>query len=93
MKMERSDYAALLGLIEGTNAQRGVDLQELRRSYTRSGLSENRFYHDLLWSVPYAARQAWFDRGIYDYLDDSHIRTALKRVFEELTAEKRETAS
>ncbi|MBV6635494.1 MAG: hypothetical protein KI788_06290 [Mameliella sp.] len=85
MKMKSDDYAALLGLIEGTMTERGVDLREQLASYRRSGLSDARFYHDMLWSCPYAARQTWFDRGIYSYLDDSHIRTALKRVFKELT--------
>ena len=46
--------------------------------YDRRGLSERRALFDLLYAIPYSARSEWFELGIYDYLNDDHIFTALK---------------
>ena len=36
-----------------------------------------------LWLCDQHDRQEWFDRGIYDYLNDDNITTALKRAIRE----------
>lgn len=44
-------------------------------------LSPKRRLWDSFWSIPYTARQSWFDRHrIYETMDDSHIETALRRI-------------
>ena len=48
-------------------------------------LSEKRIRWDLLWNVPHSLRVVWFD-AVYQYLDDTHIDTALKAVVKQLTA-------
>ena len=68
MKMTPQDFAALEHLIK----QRPV--------IPRGQMSETRWLFDHLYSIPQDARQAWFDRGIYTYLDDSNIEAALRRI-------------
>ena len=68
MKMTPQDFAALDHLIRQ------------QPPIPRDGLSETRWLFDHLYAIPGAARQEWFDRGIYDYLDDSHIESALRRI-------------
>ena len=57
-------------------------LVELLAKYQCLPVTVNPWNH--LYACAPKARQAWFDRGIYDYLDDTHIHTALKRAINEL---------
>ena len=77
MKMKPKHYQAL----------RAIVLQDHRpteASYLEQGLSAKRYRWDLLWNAP--GRRAWFDSGVYDYLDDTHIDTALRRIVQESQA-------
>ena len=79
MKMRKDDFEALRGLI------RAHPLGTHKQVYLDRGLSQTRFVFDHLWAIPNGPRQEWFDRGIYTYLDDTHIETALRRIVKELS--------
>lgn len=85
MKMYPSDYRALRDMVEAHLKRHKVNLRRVREDYDQAGLSETRFVFDMFYAVPGAERRDWFDRGIYDYLNDDHIRTALRRVVQELS--------
>jgi hypothetical protein len=78
--MTDADYAALLALL------REHLFKATEADYIVSGHSTRRWAFDHLWAVPYDSRSEWFNRGIYAYLDDDHIHTALKRAIKEMAA-------
>ena len=80
MKMKDSDLAALELALSTVELPKHLTFDGVKQSYLDEGLSERRFRFDCLWAIPQANRQAWFDRGIYDYLNDDHIHTALKSI-------------
>jgi hypothetical protein len=48
----------------------------------REPLTYRRFIWNRLWRIPHNLRDEWFSaHGIYRYLDDTHIETALRRIF------------
>jgi len=85
MKMTPADYAALETMIRGKYSPESIE--ESRKEYAGWGLTPRRFRFDVLFSIPYPARQSWFDRGIYTYLNDDHIDTALKKILARLLTE------
>ena len=78
MKMTSADYDALKSMIQETLPPKV--LGEEKQIYAENYWSDRRFRFDLLYAIPQTLRQAWFDRGIYAYLDDDHIHTALKKI-------------
>lgn len=80
MKMTKQHFDGLSKLVTETLAQRGLSVADVQKQYADAGLSDTRRRFDCLYAIPFADRQAWFDTGVYDYLDDSHIETALKRI-------------
>ena len=80
MKMKDIDFQILDALIHKTMHEEGTSLQSHRAEYAARDLSARRARWDCLWLVPRGELQAWFDRGIYGYLNDDHINTALKRI-------------
>ena len=74
MKMKKEHYQQLRAIIQAAPHHR------FHRAY-----SDKRNRWDLLWRLPLGARQDWFsDNCIYDYLEDTHIDTALKQIVREL---------
>lgn len=50
--------------------------------YRASGYTSRRYRWDRLWLIPFAPRSAWFDDFlIYASMDDTHIDTALRKIF------------
>jgi len=74
MKMHKNDYEALRRLVFAH------PLPATAADYAEQGLSRRRWLFDQLWHIPQKPRQEWFDRGIYMYLNDDHILTALSRI-------------
>ncbi|NMZ63393.1 hypothetical protein HBN99_03535 [Pseudomonas oryzihabitans] len=75
MKMKTEHFESLRRLIERFQKE---DLEQGRKHYQEKGLTARRYRFDVLYSIPRGDRQAWFDQGVYDYLNDDHIDTALK---------------
>ena len=78
LKMKPEDYNELSRLIKKGSAYR--NLRDYKLLCKHDGESETRMRWDMLWAIPRDERAAWFARGIYDYLDDSHIDSALKAI-------------
>lgn len=78
MKMKHNDFRALEAAIASIPFSETFD--GMHDNYRKAGLSDRRFRFDCLYSIPAVNRHAWFDRGIYEYLDDDHIHTALKKI-------------
>lgn len=83
MKMVDSDYKELSDLIGDVRDKVGVQrLAIYRRSLAfdaRVKDQDKRYRWDLVWAIPTIKRNAWFDQ-VYQYLDDTHIDTALRRI-------------
>ena len=85
MKMNNSAYRVLTGLIANVLTELDKPIDEFAQAYKTDGLTNKRFRWDILWAIPPKSRRDWFKiHGIYDYLDDSHIDTALRSVCREL---------
>ena len=89
MKMKPEHYAQLKSLIQQVATEErqihGRDVRQNWDHYHRRGHTDMRFFWDHLWGIRPQQRREWFDdNGIYDYLDDRHITTALKRILGEL---------
>ena len=68
MKIRPTDYAALDSAIRTVwNPTRHAD-------YRANGLSDTRFYWDMLWESGFAVTP------LYAYLADSHIETAIRAI-------------
>ena len=79
MKMLPTEYSVLSKLIAG------IYNPLKREEYRQAGLSDTRYYMDHLWTIPHIPRQEWFDTfGIYNYLDDTHILTAVRDIVKQL---------
>lgn len=86
MKITKQDYADLCAMLDAHAITRPWNtVAEAYTAYTRGGFTQKRFRWDLLFSVPYRIRVVWFDR-IYQYANDTHIDTAMKRYVAERTA-------
>lgn len=48
-------------------------------AYEDKGLSETRWMWDHVWAIPHAKRRDIFVE-FYEYLNDTHIHTALKKI-------------
>ena len=79
MKMKQDDFDALVDALASIKLPNNRTFAGIRDAYLADGLSERCFLFDCLYTIPPVNRQAWFDRGIYEYLNDDHIHTALKR--------------
>lgn len=54
-----------------------VSIESLKSQYADMGLSEKR----LRWDLQYiAVETSWICKYLYQYLDDSHIDTALRKI-------------
>jgi hypothetical protein len=70
MKMKDNDYRQLEAAINKViESHPGV-----RENYVSQGLSDMRYRWDLLWASKFNARK------FYDYLNDDHIDTALRKI-------------
>ena len=59
------------------------DLTPFFEAYRKKGGDwEKRFMWDMLYSAPYKLREQWFDE-VYEYANDDHIYTVLKRVMKD----------
>lgn len=58
-----------------------------RSRYARAGLSDTRYRWDL---VRHVGLMPWICDTLYQYLNDSHIETALKRIISSLDAERKQ---
>lgn len=80
MKMKPDAFEALLMLFKEANL---LDIEGIEAKRYRSfGRSEQRYRWDRLWALPRVDRDGWFKtHGIYSYLNDDHIDTALRVIF------------
>jgi hypothetical protein len=74
MKMTVEDYAILKNAVESSP----VYPQLL--DYRDRGLSDKRYRWDCVWSV-HSSLKEWFD-NVYQYANDDHIDTALRKITE-----------
>lgn len=59
-----------------------LDLEKTAADYRAKGHTPKRFRWDMFWTIPNETRNAWFDEHlIYASMDDSHIDTALRKIF------------
>ena len=83
MKMMTGDYAALETEIRTVEDRNGIEkLAEYRRNLTKDDRVKDvdkRYRWDLLWAIDQERRYPLLD-GLYRYLNDSHIDTALRRI-------------
>ena len=81
MKMQSEHYTQLEALINTVINEIDAPIWELELAYKNAGHTPTRFRWDLLWAIPRKSRQEWFDNcGIYTYLNDDHIDTALRAI-------------
>ena len=79
MKMQPSHYQALSAMLNSVINELDKPVLEFAKAYRDAGLSDTRFVWDLYWAIPSTERKGWHDdNGIYDYLHDDHIGTAIK---------------
>lgn len=78
MKMKSKDYNALSAAITP------LDTAERRDAYRSAGLTALRYRWDLVYAAfrpnVEGASLSWFCDTMYDYLDDTHIDTALRKI-------------
>jgi len=76
MKMTKTDFDELKRMLD----QHEGNYDRAKRTYIEYGLTLKRYCFDCLYAVKdKEAKQRWFDK-VYQYLDDTHIYTALKRI-------------
>ena len=81
MKMATDHYRELRKLVQTAIDANGIPVGVWFDRYKANGFSEKRCRWDFLWSIPREDRQDWFEHcGIYGYLDDTHIDTALRNI-------------
>ena len=82
-----------------TPAHRAQLVEEISKAWTRDqlnhasdhyGQEETRKLFDIFYSLPGEWRRDW-TTAVYSYADDTHITTALRAAFKQLTGGKRET--
>lgn len=78
MKMMRSDYLQLKKNIQQAIAEKGYDLQAIKKNYEEKGRTFKRFY----WDLAHASHINFIN--YYGYLNDNHLDTALKKIANEL---------
>lgn len=80
MKMKPDAFEALLLLFKDANL---LDIEGIEaRRYRGFGRTEKRYRWDRFWAIPQIDRDGWLKaHGIYTYLNDDHIDTALSRLF------------
>ena len=87
MKMNATDYRLLKTFIENAVKEKELPLSKKWEEYQEAGLSEIRFVWDL---CRFAGVKIGDSVGMpsmfnfYDYLNDDHIATALKKINREL---------
>ena len=91
MKIKQEHYDAIkdqiLIVVNEVKQDSGRSFIDLHMDYIEQGLSEIRFRWDLWW-ISSGNRSTDFIYELYDYLNDTHIDTALKRIVKELTEEE-----
>lgn len=81
MKMQSEHFEQLRLMLEQVAARNGKTFSEIGESFERAGFTNKRCRWDIFWAIPNPDRREWFSvNGIYDYLDDSHIDTALRKI-------------
>jgi len=79
MKMQTSHYQALSVMLNNVINELDKPILDFAKAYKDAGLSDKRFMWDFYWAIPSIERNSWHDdNGIYDYLHDGHIGTAIK---------------
>ena len=83
MKMKKEHYNQLSALIVDAIAKQPKNAEFYANNYQDQKLSTTRFRWDLFWSIDNKTRSEFMDNcGIYEYLNDDHINTALKSIVE-----------
>jgi len=83
MKITAIHFSQLENLINNQIDKLSGQLSEYFSRYQRNtGDWQKRFRWDLLYSIPYLERAAWFDE-VYKYANDDHIDTALRKITKE----------
>ena len=92
MKIKKEHYAkikqqiktAVISALE--NSEGSKTFADWQEYYMEQGLSQKRFRWDL-WYIGGSYRTTDFIYELYDYVNDTHIDTALKRIVKELSWE------
>ena len=82
MKIKPEHYATLKEAIRTTLSQNPTS----HEVYRKEGFTEMRFRWDLLWASKVGEQtiSRWISDTIYEYANDEHIDTALRRIVKEL---------
>jgi hypothetical protein len=84
MKMTENDFNQLKEIIIENDNIHGLKTSDWVEQAKISGWSDKRMRWDMVWSVGREKRQTWFDK-VYQYLDDDHIDTALRKIVQQMT--------
>lgn len=79
MKMAKTDFDRLKKAIEDANETQMFTLTEFKENYKAAGLTEKRYRWDMWYCIPQAERVQMM-RDFYEYLNDDHIDTALRKI-------------
>lgn len=79
IKMTVEHYEVLKNMFVDLNKK--MDLRHVHNRYKQAGHSELRFRWDMFW---YLKNSGWVCRELYPYLDDDHIDSAIRKIFEEI---------
>jgi hypothetical protein len=78
MKMTSEHYSYLLSEIDTLLDRHKIDsIDTVKQEYEAKGLSMKRMRWDLVY---YAKLTPWICDNLYNYLDDTHIDTALRKM-------------
>lgn len=77
MKMTNEHYSYILSELDTLLDIHETTLEEVKKDYTAKGLSMERMRWDLTY---YAKLTPWICDNLYNYLNDGHIDTALRRM-------------
>lgn len=86
MKITESDYQKLTAMLEGAAKNTTRLMSEWAERYEANGLSAKRFRWDWLYMTSLSERQDFFDT-VYQYADDTHVDTALRKAVAALLEE------
>jgi len=88
MKIHHFDFLTMQSQISRAIVNRKMDYKKVRADYKKSGLSDVRFSWDLMHFAGVDVCKLKSTMGpatnLYDYLNDSHINTALKAIVKNL---------
>lgn len=78
MKVKPEHLRVLETKIRAFLSNTGITVEGIREHYSLNGLSETRMLFDTMYA---AGLSGWICDNLYPYLNDDHIKTALRKIF------------